>query len=170
MKILSEARALRPDIPVLVRTRDDTYLDMLQEQGATEVVPETLEASLMLASHLLFLLDVPVSNIVRYVRNVRADRYKLLRGFFHGDEVLPLDNENANRQGLHAVTLQKGSKAIGKTLNQLNLEADHITVTAIRRGDQKSTAPRHDMKLVENDVLVLYGAPEDLEHAESMLI
>ncbi len=170
VRILAETRALRPDIPILVRTRDDTWLDALQEQGATEVVPETLEASLMLASHLLFLLDVPVSNIIRYVRNVREDRYRLLRGFFHGDEALPLDGEHPGREGLHAVTLQKGSKAIGKTLNELDLESHHITVTALRRGEEKNTAPRHDIILQENDVLVLYGTPEDIEHAESLLL
>jgi len=60
LRILRSVRQLRPDLPVLVRTQDDTKLDQLQAAGATEVVPETLEASLMLVSHLLLLLKVPL--------------------------------------------------------------------------------------------------------------
>jgi len=56
---------MRADVPILVRTQDDARLDELQAAGATEVVPETLEASLMLLSHLLLLLKLPVSRVIR---------------------------------------------------------------------------------------------------------
>ena len=42
MKIIDTARRARPDLPILVRTRDVTELDHLRELGATEVFPETL--------------------------------------------------------------------------------------------------------------------------------
>src|SRR6185437_7271692 len=44
--ILRTIRRLRRDVPVLVRTQDDTRIKELQEAGATDVVPETFEASL----------------------------------------------------------------------------------------------------------------------------
>src|SRR5262249_41903197 len=58
--ILRSIRQLRGEVPVLVRTQDDSRLNELREAGATDVVPETLEASLMLVSQVLMLLNVPV--------------------------------------------------------------------------------------------------------------
>ena len=63
--ILHSVRRMHPDLPVLVRTADDARLKELQDAGATDVVPETFEASLMLVSHVLMLLHVPVSQVVR---------------------------------------------------------------------------------------------------------
>jgi CPA2 family monovalent cation:H+ antiporter-2 len=45
LRILHHAHQLRPDLPVIVRTVDDTDLDRLVKAGATEVVPEVLEAA-----------------------------------------------------------------------------------------------------------------------------
>lgn len=170
LKILSEARILRPDIPILVRTRDDSYLDELTAMGATEVVPETLEASLMLASQLLFLLDVKPRTIVRYVRRVRANRYQMLRGFFHGDEHLELEAHESHREGLHTITIQKNSKALGKMLRDLHLDKHNVTISALRRDDIRNADPQPDLVLQDGDILVLHGAPEDMEHVETMIL
>ena len=77
--ILHSIRRLRPEVPVLVRTQDDARIKELQEAGATDVVPETFEASLMLVSHVLMLLHVPVSRVVRTVGEIRNNRYAVLR-------------------------------------------------------------------------------------------
>jgi len=80
MKIVKAVRELRPDLPILVRTQDDTKLEELQQAGATEIVPETLEASLMLVSHVLLLLDVPVSRVVKTVGDIRKEQVQILDG------------------------------------------------------------------------------------------
>ena len=82
LRILHSARRLRSDVPILVRTQDDTKLELLQQAGATEVVPETFEASLMLLSHLLLLLKLPVSRVIRTVNDIRSHRYGMLRQYF----------------------------------------------------------------------------------------
>jgi CPA2 family monovalent cation:H+ antiporter-2 len=170
MKVLSLAKQLRPDLPVLVRTRDDSHLDQLQEAGATEIVPETLEASLMLSSHLMLLLDVPMRRIVGHIQQARSDRYQILRQFFHGQEISDLDDPSFIREGLHSLTLPKGAFAVGKTLQELDLEAHNISVTAIRRDDKIGPTPTPNVELLEGDVVVVYGAPEDLEHADNILL
>jgi monovalent cation:H+ antiporter-2, CPA2 family len=76
LRILQAVRKLRSDVPVLVRTQDDTKLEDLQRAGATEVVPETFEASLMLLSHLLLLLKVPVGRVVRTIDDIRRTRQR----------------------------------------------------------------------------------------------
>ena len=80
MCVLKEARLITIDVPVLVRTRDDSLLTELKAAGATEVVPELLESSLMLASHALILLGIPERSVRHRVDEVRHNRYHLLDG------------------------------------------------------------------------------------------
>jgi CPA2 family monovalent cation:H+ antiporter-2 len=86
LKLLQHVRSAGSDVPVMVRTRDETHVQELRRAGATEVVPETLEAGMMIVSHALLLLDVPLSRVVRRMRSARTDRYRLLTEFFGGDE------------------------------------------------------------------------------------
>lgn len=170
LKILENTRRLRPDMPILVRTRDDTNLEKLQQAGATEVVPETLEASLMLSSHLLLLLGIPVSAVVRRVREVRSNRYSMLRGFFLGEERLSLTQPDSLRRRLYSVVLTEKAHAIGKTLQSLNLENTGVIVSAIRRGGIRGPQPEPDTELMSGDVLVVYGTMEEIERAEAILL
>ena len=82
--ILKEARRYNPTVPILVRTRDDSQLVELKDAGASEVVPELLESSLMLASHALIMLGLPGQQVQDRVDQVRHDRYRLLHGFYPG--------------------------------------------------------------------------------------
>lgn len=170
LKMLVQIRTMRQDIPILVRTRDDAYLDKLQQAGATEVVPETLEASLTLVAHLLFLLHVPVERITSNVQSVRNDRYQMLRQFFPGEHVPPSSDAQHHREVLHAVGLPEGAYAVGHTPAELSLDKLDVIITAVRRDDERPTRPRSDMMLKAGDVVVLYGTPENLEHAESVLL
>ena len=80
--VLKEARRINADVPILVRTRDDSQLAELKAAGASEVVPELLESSLMLASHALILLGIPDQQVQARVDDVRHNRYRLLHGFY----------------------------------------------------------------------------------------
>ena len=86
LRILKEARRLNTHVPILVRTRDDSQWAELKAAGATEVVPELLESSLMLASHALIMLGLPAHQVQEQVDQVRIDRYHLLHGFYPGAE------------------------------------------------------------------------------------
>ena len=170
LKVLEHTRAERPDVPVLARTRDDRWIDRFEAAGATAVVPEVLEASLMLTSHVLVLLGVPTARVFRKVREVRGDRYRLLKSYFHGAERMDMEKAGRFREQLHAVTLTGMASAIGQRLADIHLEAIGVTVTAVRRGGIRGPQPEPETLLRDGDVLVLYGAPEALEHAEHMLL
>ena len=86
MSVLEEARLITLDVPILVRTRDDSKLAELKAAGATEVVPELLESSLMLASHALIMLGLSEKAVQRRVDEVRHNRYHLLEGCFESTE------------------------------------------------------------------------------------
>jgi CPA2 family monovalent cation:H+ antiporter-2 len=163
-------RKLRSDVPILVRTQDDTRLEELQQAGATEVVPETLEASLMLLSHLLILLKIPVARVLRTVEDIRSHRYSMLRQVFRKSDAALLDDSHAFREELANVILSPGAWAIGKTIAFVRERGALVAVSAVRRDGIVGREPTPDTQLKEGDVLVLYGTPEALEHAESVLL
>src|SRR4029079_9348385 len=120
LKVLHFAHELAPALPVIVRSNDDSELDKLRSAGAAEVVPEAIEGSLMLASHALVLLGVPLRRVVHRVQAARDERYASLRGYFHGASDAPDDLPHLQVR-LHSVTLPEGAYAIGKPLVVLNL-------------------------------------------------
>jgi CPA2 family monovalent cation:H+ antiporter-2 len=170
LKVLHHVRALRPALPVMVRTRDESRVDELRRAGATEVVPETLEAGMMIVSHALLLLGVPLRHIVRRIRDVRVDRYHLMREFFRGSEALAGHADDADADRLHSVALDAGAAAIGRTLAELDLQRDRVLVTALLREGKRDLAPGAATRLNAGDVLVLFGAPADLDRATARLL
>ncbi len=170
LKLIHFAHEINPSLPIIVRTQDDADLDKLLAAGATEVVPEIFEGSLMLGSHALVLLGVPLSRVVRRVREARDSRYRLLRGYFHGadDPAESLDADAHDR--LHSVPLAPGAKAVGREIGDLGLDEVGAEVTAVRRRGIRGADPHPGMKLLAGDVVVLRGVPEAIELAEQRLL
>lgn len=169
LKVIHFAHELNPRLPIIVRTADDTDLDKLLRAGATEVVPEIFEGSLMLGSHALVLLGVPLARVVKRVREARDSRYRLLRGYFHGaDDAAAFEDEAHVR--LHSVPIEAGAAAVGRRLGDLGLAEAGAEVTAVRRRGIRGADPSDDLVLQAGDVLVLRGVPEALELAEQRLL
>jgi CPA2 family monovalent cation:H+ antiporter-2 len=170
VKVLHHAHELRPNLSVIVRTQDDHDLDKLMQAGATEVVPEVFEGSLMLGSHALVLIGVPVARVVRRVREARDQRYRLLRGYFHGmgDDDASIEEETHER--LHSVTVEPGAAAVGKRIAALDLPALGVEVTAVRRRGIRGAEPSPEMVLEAGDVLVLRGVADAVERAEERVM
>lgn len=84
--LLAWMREHAPKVPVIVRTRDDRDIELLQAAGAAEVVPDALEGSLMLASHALAMVGVPMRRVIRAVQDQRNARYTLLRNYYDENE------------------------------------------------------------------------------------
>jgi CPA2 family monovalent cation:H+ antiporter-2 len=168
-RIIHAARSLSDDLMIVVRTHDDHHLEELQAAGANDVVPESIEASMMLAAHLLVHLDVPRDEVERLVEKARADRYRRLRGFFHGEELEEVVEEE-DRFRLHTVVLTEDCRAVGRSLADLKLERHGITVTGLRRHGVMGEIPSADLILEAGDALVLQGSAEALEYGEQRLL
>jgi CPA2 family monovalent cation:H+ antiporter-2 len=165
-RVLAHVRSHAPQVPVIVRTQDDRDLEKLQAAGATEVVPEAIEGSLMLASHALALVGVPMRRVLRVVQEQRDARYSLLRGYFHGAD----DDTAAEREQerLSTLTLPPGSSAVGCRLADVPLDGVHVA--GLRHAGGPTVAPGPDMLLAAGDTLVLSGRPEALARAEERLL
>jgi CPA2 family monovalent cation:H+ antiporter-2 len=163
-KVLHHVQALRPDLPVVVRTADERDMAKLAKAGAAEVVPETLEASLMLASHALVLVGVPINRVLKRIRQTRSQRYRLLRGFYRG--ISDREEDDSHQPRLHSVWLSPGAAAVGRTLAELAVESFGCEVSAIRRRGIRAIEPAPETRLEEGDVIVVLGTPEAVAAAE----
>ncbi len=168
LKILDLVRAHAPKVPVIVRTIDDSDIEKLRAAGATEVVPEAIEGSLMLAGHALALVGVPMKRVIRITRDARDARYSLLRGYFHGaddDTVQELDQAR-----LKSVTIPDAARCVGQTLDAQALHAVGVSAVSVRRANGGVLPPAPELVLQAADTLVLSGLPEPLALAEEKLL
>jgi monovalent cation:H+ antiporter-2, CPA2 family len=160
-------RQLAPGLPVLVRTAHEADIEVLRAAGATEVVPEIVEGSLMLASHAMVLAGVPIAQVQRRVTQVREGRYSLLQGFFHGTDDKTEDQIEDAQMHLRAVGLRPNSKFVGKTIGELKLSG--ARVTTLVRSSQRIVDPPDATRLEGFDTLVVSGTLEQISAAEARI-
>ena len=161
-RIIVQARKRRADIPILVRTLEERDLDRLEQAGATAVIPEILESSLLIARAMLERLDVTSEEIDELIERERADRYRSLRGRFRGET-------EQLTEALHSVTIHDDSIAVGKTLRDFDFEGRGVHVEALRRAGIRGEEPDAELQLTSGDVLVLRGAADALARMEDEL-
>jgi CPA2 family monovalent cation:H+ antiporter-2 len=168
IKTLHFAHEIAPSLPVIVRSHDDIDLEKLRAAGATEVVPEAIEGSLMLASHALVMLGVPLRRVVHRVQAARDERYASLRGYFHGSGDAPDDEENVQTR-LHSVPVNENARIVGKPIRALRLADIGAEVISVRRG-KTSIEVTADTVLQVGDIVVLRGQTEAVARAEARLL
>jgi CPA2 family monovalent cation:H+ antiporter-2 len=170
MKILHVVQESYPQLPVIIRTVDDSNMEAFREAGATEVVPEVLEGSLMLASHALVLLGVPLNRVVKRIRRFREERYKMFRGFFHGVSDVEQEDLEKNQPRLHSVVIPPSAYCVAKRVMDIGLEDHQVEVKTIRRNSFKPYEAEPESVFAAGDVVVLLGKPQDLVGAEKVLL
>jgi CPA2 family monovalent cation:H+ antiporter-2 len=168
LAILAHVRELRPEVPVVVRTFDDADVARLRAAGAAEIVAEVVEGSLMLAAQTMLQLGMPLSRVLKNLRESRQERYTLMRGFFHGATDENLEDHEAPR--LRTLLATENAACVGRTLGELNLAGIGVEVTAIRRTGEREVNPSVDAIVKAGDVLVLLGTQENLAKAEIRLL
>ena len=167
--VLKQARRINGDVPILVRTRDDSQLAELKAAGANEVVPELLESSLMLASHALIMLGLPKQQVQANVDEVRHNRYRLLHGFYHGAQSNLLDNRGQPKVLMHAVNLGADAYACGLSLSELALDQLGVDVQAVQRDGNELTMDG-TTHLQSGDKVLMSGTLSAVEACEARLL
>lgn len=168
-RVIDTVRAARPGLPVVVRAIEEAQLERLSLEGAAAVVTDIFESGITLASHTMALVGVPLSRVVRRVRDIRNQRYALMRGFFHGLSDAA-DNPDAQLERLRSVVLASGAQGLGKSIAELGLDALGVRVSALRRRGIRGVNPEQDLRFEDGDVVVLRGVPAALAVAENRLL
>jgi len=166
LEVVQKVRSISPSVPILVRTRNDDHLEMLYDAGANEVVPESLEGSLMLVSQVLSLTGVPFSRIMRRVQKERKNHYNHLHGFFQGEHTDMSPAAIDRIEFAHAILINEDSFGCGKTLASLHLQNRRVHIIALRRGELETEAPDEETILQAQDTLIVRGKPRRVERAE----
>jgi len=166
LEVVQKVRSLSPDVPILVRTRNDDQLDILHDAGADEVVPESLEGSLMLVSQVLSLTGVPFSRIMRRVQKERKNHYNHLHGFFQGEHTDMSPDAIDRIEFAHATLINDDSFGCGRSIESLNLADRNVNIIALRRGDIECESPEENTILQDQDTLILRGKPRRVENAD----
>ncbi len=170
MKVLHVTQENYPTLPVIVRTSDETHMEAFRAAGATEVVPEVLEGSLMLASHALVILGVPLNRVVKRIRLFREERYQMFKGYFRGISDESAEFGNAEHLTLHPVEIAGNAYANKKFLRHIDLTEFGVEIQHLRRPDMRADImPRPDIILSEGDVVVLLGTQQGITAAEIYL-
>ena len=169
-QVIDAIKRVAPGVSIIVRATDDIHLEDFKKMGVAEVVPEALEASLMLISHVLHMSGVPMRRILRRVSQERENRYEFLHGFF-SDGSVEQNREHLERlEYLHAIALPESAFAVDKKIAHLSLDKQRVVITALRRDGQEIESPPKDMVLKANDILLLKGKPRRVERAEQFLL
>lgn len=168
--VIDAARQLQPGLQVMVRTKRDYELDGLYAAGASQVVPELQEGSLMLISQVLHYSGVPMSRILKRVRQERKGRYDHLHGFYPGETTEISYGTEDKLEFIHAVALPGHAACLGQAINTLTLSRMRVSVKGLRRDGKEIKDPDGETALQAGDVLVIAGKPRRVERAERYLL
>ncbi|MEX1055540.1 MAG: cation:proton antiporter, partial [Rhodothermales bacterium] len=158
MRIVSLARYENPTLQIIARTRFIADMERLQGVGADIVVPEEMETSVRLFSHVLNAYMISPEELTRQVNLVRADDYGVIRGSIQEAHMMVL--QGLDEEGLHtrAVAVREGAPVASRTLAELELRNKYgLTVLAVRRGRKTIGSPAGSFRLEPGDRLVLIG-------------
>ena len=169
-KVLTVVRETYADLPVIVRTADESSIALLQKEGATEVVPEVLEGSLMLGSHALMVLGIPLGRIVKKIRSFRSERYSMFRGYFKGSTDISDDFSGQEQLELHSIEVKRNLTLMGSKLENIHFEDFNIQIQYLRRPNMlENIDPRPDIILDDGDILVILGLQQNINHFEKFI-
>jgi CPA2 family monovalent cation:H+ antiporter-2 len=170
MQVINSIKQLAPNIPIVVRTRQDQHLEELYNAGASQVVPEILEGSLMLVSQVLHLCNIPMSRILKRVRTERKEHYGHMHGFFPGETTEVNYDKKDTQEFMHAIVLTHDAYVNDKAIEQLDFKRMRVELKSIRRGESEYLEPETDLIFQEGDVLVISGKPRRVEKAEKLIL
>lgn len=167
-RIVQVARRLAPDLPIVVRTRNDHHMEEFEQMGASTVVPESLESSLIVAARTLELVGVDHAEVERLIEKTRDEHYAHLRGVFHGEDI-EIEAEIGEVQ-LHTVILDDRANAIGKRIGELRMDELGVTIDSVRRGGIRGEQVDAALILQAGDAVILQGHTEQIAGAERRLL
>ena len=162
-RIARLASEISPNVPTIIRARDDLHLEQLLESGADEVIPDTVESSMMLARHTLTAVGENRESITDLFEEARQDNYATIRAYFHKSE--SGGAELAGKHYLRSIEILDSYYAGGRSIGSLG-RLQKVRVVGLRRDESTIENPAADTELRAKDVLIIEGRPDDLQAAE----
>jgi CPA2 family monovalent cation:H+ antiporter-2 len=167
--IVSQARRIRAEINIIVRTRYVAEIERLYSLGANQVIPEEFETSVEIFARVLQEYHVPRNVIALQVDLIRREHYGTLRGLrLQGRQ---LDELSRFLIGVTTdiFSVSESSPLVGQSLREIDLrERSGVTVIAAVRDGKPFHNVGPEFVLRAGDRLVLLGDHKSLDEAALM--
>jgi CPA2 family monovalent cation:H+ antiporter-2 len=170
LKVIRALKSLNADIRIVVRTRKDYNMQDLYDAGAEQVVPEIQEGSLMLISQVLHYSGIPMSRILKRIRNERKHRYEHMHGFFPGETTEITYQTTDKLEFMHAIVITDSAYAVGKSVQELKLVGGRVKLISIRRDGKEEENPPVEFVIKAKDVVLVSAKPRRVERMEAHLL
>ncbi len=162
-QITRQIKELNPHLHLIVRTRFVSEIDPLHELGADEVIPEEFETAVEIFIRVLNHYLVPQQEIDRFMTEVRADGYQMLRSQPRSLVSICDMSGCVSDSEMKVIQLEEGSPFAGKTIADIGMRKNYgVTILAIRRQEKMEPNPAADTTLQAGDALILFGTSEVL--------
>lgn len=169
-RLVFQARRLRADLYIIVRTRYVAEIDHLYRLGANQVIPEEFETSVEIFAHVLQEYHVPRNVISLQVDLIRKEHYGTLRGIRLQGKQLDALSQFLVGTTSDIFSIVEESPAVGKSLEEINLPSKSgVSVIAVVRDGKSYPSVGNDFKLAAGDMLILLGGHKALDDAAQML-
>ena len=167
-RIISAIRNISDELPIIVRSHSDDHMDELRDAGANSIIPESFEASMMLAKHVLERFDMTSQEAKEFVEKARDNEYRRLRSVFAREE---LDDDMTKTYSflLHTVIINSGDFAEEKVMADLDFSKIGVQVLGVRIGKER-IIPTAETQLKAGYALVLQGPGIKLDDAEDYIM
>jgi len=165
-RVVSQARRIRQDINIIVRTRYVAEIERLYRLGANQVIPEEFETSVEIFARVLQEFHIPRNVIALQVDLIRKEHYGTLRGLRLQGR--PLDELSQYLVGATTdiFSVPPDSPLVGKTLREIDFrERSRVTVIAAVRDGKPFHNVGPEFVLKASDRLVLLGDHKALDDA-----
>jgi CPA2 family monovalent cation:H+ antiporter-2 len=169
-RLVFQARRLRADLYIIVRTRYVAEIDHLYRLGANQVIPEEFETSVEIFARVLQEYHVPRNVISLQVDLIRKEHYGTLRGIRLQGKQLDALSQFLVGTTSDIFSILEASPAVGKSLEEINLPAKSgVSVIAVVRDGKSYPNVGDDFKLAVGDILILLGGHKALDDAAQIL-
>jgi CPA2 family monovalent cation:H+ antiporter-2 len=169
-RLVFQARRLRADLYIIVRTRYVAEIDHLYRLGANQVIPEEFETSVEIFARVLQEYHVPRNVISLQVDLIRKEHYGTLRGIRLQGKQLDALSQFLVGTTSDIFSIVEASPAVGKSLEEINLPSKSgVSVIAVVRDGKSYPNVGDDFKLAVGDILILLGGHKALDDAAQIL-
>jgi CPA2 family monovalent cation:H+ antiporter-2 len=156
---LSSAKAINPDLHVIVRTKYVSDIEDLLALGADDVIPEEFETSIQIFSRVLKMFHIPNSIILAQGNIIRNKSYGVFRDIRYTQEAFDQIGQILAQGTIETYYVAAGNAIIGKSIKEINLKAQSgAMIINIIRNNQTITNPPSEFILEAADQLILFGS------------
>jgi CPA2 family monovalent cation:H+ antiporter-2 len=164
-------RSINSNLVIVVRTRYVIEMESLIQLGANIVIPEEFETSIEIFARVLEQYQIPDHLIDQQISIIRSDQYGMLRGLSLTQERLMKFSELFLKSTVAQIVVDGSSPAKNRSLRDLDLRAKTgASIIAVIRAEQAITNPDASFEIQEGDMMVLWGAHQQLADAEKLLL